>query len=99
MNGASMSSNVYYLPARTEIVDAYPVPRRPSWWMRVTLTWWRARVTAREVCTVLRRGGRRWLTDVDALVLARTGDERPRQRYAVPARVIDFAAARQRLRA
>ena len=99
MNGASMPSNVYYLPARTEVVATYQAPRRPSWWMRLTLSWWRVRVTAREVWTVLRRGGRRWLTDVDALVLAHGGEERPRPRYAVPARVIDFAAARARLRA
>ena len=93
-------SNVYYLapaapaPARTPRLSRSLVLR-----LRVLALWWRARLTAVEVCQVLRRFGRPSLREDDAVLEQRAeiilaAAPRP----LGPARVIDFEAARVRLR-
>lgn len=90
-------SNVYYLP--TEPVVAAPRAPRSRWnrlGLRVARAWWRVRITAAEIRAALRRPRPLVLSEEAVAFLERVGDRRPR--YAVPARVIDFAAARARLR-
>jgi hypothetical protein len=91
------NSNVYYLPTEPAIV----APRAPqSGWARlrrrVARAWWRARITAEEILVVLRRPSPLVLSDEAVAFLARATPRRPR--FAVPARVIDLAAARARRR-
>jgi hypothetical protein len=96
-----VSSNVYYLPVNPSVTEPkVPEPRTISFRERSQRTWWRLTFMAMEICTVLRRGGRQLLRDDDVLAFDRWNDapERRRPRYAMPAQVIDFAAARERLR-
>jgi len=94
------TSNVYYLPlppADEPVVE----PRRPLGAFRARLgaAWWRLRLTVAELRAAFRRAGRR-ARSADRPFLA--GDvevrERPRLALPAPARVIDFSAARLRLR-
>jgi hypothetical protein len=94
-----MTSNVYYLPAPVVVTE----PPRLSPGLRVRLyaltLWFRARITATEVADALRRFGRP-APDADAIFLDQPADlllapARPRS----PARIVDLAAARARLRA
>lgn len=93
------SSNVYYLPVRTPTVE--PVRRsvrQPSLTARLERAWWRFRYMTAEIVSIVRRGGRQLFMD-DSIVFDRTAETpRSRPRYAVPARVLDFESARQRLR-
>jgi hypothetical protein len=97
INSTPTHSNVYYLtPA--EPVEA---PRRPSRWsaFRTTLVraWWRARITAAELRALVRRP--RMVTDEPPLFATEFEPvARPRRRPSAPARVLDFASARVRLR-
>jgi hypothetical protein len=96
-----VSSNVYYLPVSPSAIEPkVPEPRTMSFHERIQRTWWRLTFMATEIWTVLRRGGRQLLRDDDVLAFDRWNDapERRRPRYAVPAQVIDFATARERLR-
>jgi hypothetical protein len=95
-------SNVYYLPVNHVVAEPRHMPRHPtSVAERAQRTWWRLRFMASEILSVLRRGGRQLLLDDEAMALDRWNDDsEPRgPRYTAPAQVIDFAAARERLRA
>lgn len=90
-------SNVYYLP--TEPVVAPPRAPRSRWsrlGLRFARAWWRVRITATEIRAAIRRPRSLVLSEEAVAFLDRLGERRPR--YAAPARVIDFAAARARLR-
>lgn len=90
-------SNVYYLP--TEPVEAPPRAPRSRWErlrLRVARAWWRVRITSAEIRAAIRRPRALVLSEEAVAFLDRVGAPRPR--FAVPARVIDFAAARARLR-
>jgi hypothetical protein len=95
-----MSSNVYYLAPATPALE--PAPRLSAGLrirLRLLALWFRLRLTAAEVGRALRRFGRPE-TDADSVFLDQRADlilaaARPARR---PARVIDFAAARARLR-
>jgi hypothetical protein len=92
-------TNVYYLSPAA----AAGGPTRPSptltLRLRLLTFWWRLRLTTREIVVALRRFGRP--ADVDAAYLEQRADLiLATMRPAVgPAQIIDFAAARQRLRA
>jgi hypothetical protein len=99
MSITSPVTNVYYLspPAAPQ------GPTNPSHTLTLRLRllafWWRLRLTTREVAVTLRRFGRP--VDVDTAYLEQRADlilagMRP---SVGPAQIIDFAAARQRLRA
>lgn len=94
------SSNVYYLPVRTPTVETGGRPvRQPTLMSRVQRAWWRVRFMSAEIRSTLRRGGRQLFVD-DSLTFDRSVEiPRSRPRYAVPASVIDFESARDRLRA
>ena len=92
-------SNVYYLspPAAADgrTTPSPTLTRR----LRLLAFWWRLRLTTREVVATLQRFGRP--VDVDTAYLDQRADLilaglRP---SVGPAQIIDFAAARQRLRA
>jgi hypothetical protein len=99
MSTTSPVTNVYYLspPAAAEAPTTPAYKLRPR--LRLLAFWWRLRLTTREVAATLRRFGRP--VDVDTAYLEQRADlilaaMRP---AAGPAQIIDFAAARQRLRA
>jgi hypothetical protein len=101
MSEVVRKENVYYLPAQP-VEDPVPVP--PRGWValrtRFTRAWWRLRITIIEVRAAIRRPGRRLFADEAPIFLDRNAEyiERRRVRPAAPARVIDFATARGRLR-
>ena len=94
-----MSTNVFYLAPPAPLPErAGPLSRRLRVRLGLLAFWCRVRLTAMEVADVLRRFGR---PDRDAdLILEQPADlllgVRPSR--GVPARVIDIAAARARLR-
>jgi len=91
------TSNVYYLP--TEPVVAPPRAPRSRWGRlgrRVTRAWWRLRITAAEIRAAIRRPRPLVLSEEAVAFLDRMTERRPR--FAAPARVIDLASARARLR-
>lgn len=99
MTGTNRSSNVYHFPS--PIVPE--APRRMSRWSKVSArvqrTWWRLRITIAEIRWVLRRQR----GSFDGVDLARLGERdfdipASRPRFFGPARIIDFDAARLRLR-
>jgi hypothetical protein len=92
-------TNVYYLspPATAEgpANPSHTFTRR----LRLLAFWWRLRLTTREVVATLRRFGRP-VDDDTAYLEQRAGLVLASTRPSVgPAQIIDFAAARQRLRA
>jgi hypothetical protein len=99
MSTTSPVTNVYYLspPAAAEgpTTPSYTLAPR----LRLLAFWWRLRLTTREVVATLRRFGRP--VDVDTAYLEQRADLiLAAMRPAVgPAQIIDFAAARRRLRA
>jgi hypothetical protein len=101
MNGILIESNVYYLPTLVEPdpVELAAQPEWPSFAVRVRNAWWRLRLAVAEVRGILRRPRRRAFGD-DVVLLDEATDPAPRQRLrpAGPARIIDFDAARLRLR-
>jgi len=97
MSTPMTSSNVYYLPIRREAPEvASRRPARPSAWGRLQRAWWRARFAGAEIWSIVRRSSRHLFAD-DTLALERLETERVRPRLG-PARIIDFDAARRRLR-
>jgi hypothetical protein len=100
MNGMlTTSSNVYYLPVRTPAVDTTRRRvRKPRLMVRVERAWWRLRFMSAEIWSVLRRGSRQFFVDDSILFDRNVEVPRSRPRYTVPARVIDFESARDRLR-
>jgi hypothetical protein len=93
-------SNVYYLaPPAPPAERARPSGDLPLR-LRLLTFWWRLRLTTTEVLDTLRRFGRSPI-DNDTAFLEQQADmilALPRP-SAGPARIIDFAAARTRLRA
>lgn len=103
MTPTSPASNVYYLyptpPAQAPERRSRPKSGR-TLRLRLLAFWWRLRLTAAEVAAAVRRFGRAPLEGDAAFLeqradLVLAGSRRP----AGPARIIDFAAARTRLRA
>jgi hypothetical protein len=102
-SNTSPATNVYYLTPPVTIVEP---PARPSrartlrlLRLRLLTGWWRLRLTLREIVSALRRFGRAPL-DIDATFLEQRAElvVTPPRRPVGPARILDFAAARQRLR-
>jgi hypothetical protein len=101
MSPTSSTSNVYYLAPPAPASERRP---RPSpvllLHLRLLAFWWRLRRTLTEVVATVRRFGRSPV-EADAAFLEQRADmilavARP---PAGPAQIIDFAAARSRLRA
>ena len=93
-------SNVYYLPSTA--ADPEPIKPPTRWSIlraRMTRRWWRLRIAVSEIRGVLRRPGRRTLeAEFPGLFEAAARiAERPASRRE-PARILDFDAARIRLR-
>jgi hypothetical protein len=92
-----VTSNVYYLPAPEPVAAPIPAPSR---WSSVGRTWWRVRFALAGIRLALRSAPAPLFTEDEALAMldgrAEMIDRRPRQTR--PARVIDFDAARVRLR-
>jgi hypothetical protein len=93
-------TNVFYLPSSAPEPELIAPPTRWSILRaRLVRRWWRFRIAVSEIRSVLRRPGRRSL-DAEFPGLWEAAAEvsaRPR-RSAGPARVIEFEAARLRLR-
>ena len=92
----AMSSNVYYLPA-VSVSEPAPQPRR---WERLSRMWWRVRFAVAGIRLALRPAPAPLFTEDETLALlqgeAEMFERRPRRTR--PASVIDFDAARARLR-
>ncbi len=90
------SSNVVYLPAAT-LPEPIPMPSR---WARLSRTWWRVRFALAGIRLAFRPAPTPLFAEDETLALlhgqAEIIERRPRQTR--PARVIDFDAARARLR-
>ena len=95
-SNVAVSSNVYYLPAPEPVAEPIPAPR----WSSVGRTWWRLRFALAGIRLALRSAPAPLFTEDETLAMldgrAEMIDRRPRQPR--PARVIDFDAARARLR-
>jgi hypothetical protein len=100
MTPPSPLTNVYYL-APPVTAEERPARRsRLSLRLRLLALWWRVRLTARELTGVLRRFGRPPVEpDLDLFEQRAELILRGPRVPLGPARIIDFAAARQRLRA
>jgi hypothetical protein len=90
---------VYYLPTRGPLVnETAELAVTPSPWAvlraRTSRAWWRLRVTASEVCAVIRRGGAR--NPFEDHIWFAAEPPAPRRRVLGPARIIDLDAARRR---
>jgi len=95
---AATSSNVYYLPALTT-TSGPTAPPTP--WLRAHArrAWWRVRFAVAGIRLALRPSRTPLFADDDALpMLDGRAELVERARRARPARVIDFGAARDRLR-
>jgi hypothetical protein len=94
------TSNVYYMNAPVKAAEPM---RGPDGWALLTLrarrAWARVRVTLIEIRAAILRPGR-GLFDEGTLFLDRSAEmvERHRPRPLKPAQVLDFTAARARLR-
>ena len=94
-------SNVYYMNAPMKAAE--PI-RGPQGWALVTLrarrAWTRLLLTLIEIRAAIVRPGRGLLADEGTLFLDRSAElvERHRPRPLRPAQVLDFTAARGRLR-
>jgi hypothetical protein len=99
----TQATNVYYLAPPATIIEPAPPASRAfnvrRLRLRLLTSWWRVRLTAREVVSALRRFGRSPV-DVDVPFLDQYAElvVTPARRPLGPARILDFAAARQRLR-
>lgn len=89
-------SNVYYLPTEPVATPRRPRSHRERIGLRLTRAWWRLRITVAEIRAAVRRPRLPALSAEAVAFLERTTASRPR--FAIPARVIDFASARARLR-
>jgi hypothetical protein len=101
MMPTSPASNVYYLTPPAAVVERRSqASRQRPLRLRLHAFWWRLRIAAADVGAAVRRLGRT-PAEIDApfldqrAELVRAAPRRP----AGPARVIDLAAARSRLRA
>jgi hypothetical protein len=89
-------NNVYYLPTPGDAVSSPPRAERTGLWRRCRSAWWRLRVAFAEVRAIMRPRPRPATFDY-ARLLEAVGEPIRRERRN-PARVIDFASARLRLR-
>src|SRR2546428_6367609 len=100
MNGTMIKPNVYYLPAAAPVEVPEPLPRWTRVRNHVLRGWWRARLSLAD----LRIGGRGHEDDYSPLLPNLVADspaelmERRRPKPSRPATVLDFEAARLRLR-
>ncbi|MBI1846826.1 MAG: hypothetical protein HYR86_07620 [Candidatus Rokubacteria bacterium] len=97
---SNVVSNVYYLPPPAVAGPEPDVRRRPSLGGRARHLWFRLRLTLSELKSALLRPRRRYgmddygaFFDGDAEMMSRV-----RPRLARPGTVLDFEAARRRLR-
>jgi hypothetical protein len=101
LNTLSRASNVYYLtPTASEPSRAPKLSRQLVLRLRMLTFWWRLKLTAAETWDALRRFGRAPVADPDAAFLEQRADLILAAPPPVlgPARIIDFDAARVRLR-
>jgi hypothetical protein len=100
MSEVVRDANVYYLPPPP--VEEPPVVAGawPTLHARITRAGWRLRLTLIDIRLAIRRPGRRLFADDAPLFLNHSAElvERARRRPTRPARIIDFASARARLR-
>lgn len=99
MNDRMADSNVYYLPTLAPAEVPAPEPVRMV--RRLRNAWWRLRLAFVEIRTILRQPQQRLTLDDYVALLELEDEERSRRRRprpGRPARVIDFEAARLRLR-
>jgi hypothetical protein len=95
------TSNVYYMTAPVKAAEPM---RGPQGWTLFTLrarrAWARVRVTLIEIRAAILRPGRGLFADEGTFFLDRSAEmvERHRPRPQKPAQVLDFTAARVRLR-
>ena len=95
------TSNVYYMNAPVKAAEPM---RGPEGWalasLRMRRLWARVRVTFIEIRAAIVRPGRGLFADEGTLFLDRSAEilERHRARPLKPAQVLDFTAARTRLR-
>ncbi len=99
MNHTMLRSNVYYLPSPITPEVIKPRSRWTSLRASLFRGWWRLRITVAEIRSVVCRPGRRlaapgYLGALDPEANAPVSTRRP----LGPARIIDFEAARLRLR-
>jgi len=88
------SSNVFYLPA-VSVPEAPPAPR----WARLTRTWWRVRFAVAGIRLALKPAPIPLFAEDETLALLQGQAVLERRaRSTRPAHVIDFDAARARLR-
>jgi hypothetical protein len=92
----AVSSNVYYLPA----ASMAEVAAAPSRWTTVSRTWWRMRFALAGIRLALKSTPTPLLADDETFAMLQGRAELIERRPAPmqPARVIDFDAARARLR-
>ncbi|HEV8615790.1 MAG TPA: hypothetical protein VGU22_09890 [Methylomirabilota bacterium] len=98
MSEVVRDANVYYLPAHP--VERIPVTARwATLHARLARAWWRLRLTLIDIRLAIRRPGGRLFAD-EGPIFDRAAElvERTRPRPTHPARIIDFATARVRLR-
>jgi hypothetical protein len=93
----AVSSNVYYLPAAVSTAELTPGPSR---WSRLRRTWWRLRFAAAGIRLALKPAPTPLFIEDEAIAMLEGRAElvERRLRQTRPARVIDFDAARARLR-
>jgi hypothetical protein len=90
--------NVYYLPSRASAEMVAVGSEWPSLGTRLRNAWWRFRLALAEIRGILRRPRYRLGAEDYAGLLDSAEPVVRRARPARPARVIDLAAARLRLR-
>jgi hypothetical protein len=90
--------NVYYLPTRTVAPPALVEPEWPSLGERLRNAWWRFRLALAEIRGIIRRPRYRFTPADYASLLDEADRVVRRTRPSRPARVIELAEARHRLR-
>jgi hypothetical protein len=100
MSGARQSSNIYYLPVLAPVATPGPTSRWARLDGRLRQGWWRVRFTLNGIRAAFRMPHAKADDDELAAFLSGCAElaSRRRRPVAVPAMVIDFTAARRRLR-
>jgi hypothetical protein len=93
----AVSSNVYYLPAPAPVAESTPALSR---WANLSRTWWRLRFALAGIRLALKPAPTPLFAEDETLAMLEGRAEivERRRRQTQPARVIDFDAARARLR-
>lgn len=89
-----MASNVFYLPA-VPVPEALPAPPR---WARLSRTWWRLRFAVAGIRLAFKPAPAPLFAEDETLAMLQAEMLERRPRQTRPAHVIDFDAARARLR-